>query len=175
METDQEKSQTDDRQQWKLDKDSELRIEIADESKGVKLMVMVVGPTDVGKSTVCQLLLNYAVRMGRRPVYVDLDIGQGVVGVPGSMGALLIERPADIEEGFSLQAPLVYCFGHPSPSNNQKLYEKLTTTIADVVFQRFDKNKKAPIIPDSCLPLGMAQSDNQTKLVSVIPRCMHSE
>ena len=40
------------------------------------LQVMVVGPTDVGKSTVCQLLLNYAVRMGRRPVYVDLDVGQ---------------------------------------------------------------------------------------------------
>ena len=37
---------------------------------------MVVGPTDVGKSTLCHLLLNYAVRMGRRPVYVDLDIGQ---------------------------------------------------------------------------------------------------
>ena len=31
---------------------------------------------DVGKSTLCQLLLNYAVRMGRRPVFVDLDIGQ---------------------------------------------------------------------------------------------------
>lgn len=29
-------------------------------------IVMVVGPTDVGKSTVCKLLLNYAVRMGRR-------------------------------------------------------------------------------------------------------------
>ena len=38
--------------------------------------VMVVGPVDVGKSTFCQLLLNYAVRMGRRPVFVDLDVGQ---------------------------------------------------------------------------------------------------
>ena len=38
---------------------------------------MVVGPCDVGKSTVCRILLNYAVRMGRRPIYVDLDVGQG--------------------------------------------------------------------------------------------------
>ena len=37
---------------------------------------MVVGPVDVGKSTLCQLLLNYAVRMGRRPVFIDLDVGQ---------------------------------------------------------------------------------------------------
>ena len=35
-----------------------------------------MGPVDVGKSTLCQLLLNYAVRTGRRPVFVDLDIGQ---------------------------------------------------------------------------------------------------
>lgn len=36
----------------------------------------MVGPTDVGKSTVCRLLLNYAARLGRAPVYVDLDVGQ---------------------------------------------------------------------------------------------------
>ena len=37
---------------------------------------MVVGPSDVGKSTVCKLLLNYAARMNRAPIYVDLDVGQ---------------------------------------------------------------------------------------------------
>ena len=40
---------------------------------------MVVGPTDVGKSTVCRLLLNYAVRLGRRPTLVELDVGQSSV------------------------------------------------------------------------------------------------
>jgi len=29
-------------------------------------ITMIVGPTDVGKSTLCKILLNYAVRMGRR-------------------------------------------------------------------------------------------------------------
>ena len=37
---------------------------------------MVAGPVDVGKSTLCKLLSNYAVRLGRRPVFVDLDVGQ---------------------------------------------------------------------------------------------------
>ena len=37
---------------------------------------MLVGPTDVGKSTVSRLLLNYSVRLGRRPIHVDLDVGQ---------------------------------------------------------------------------------------------------
>jgi len=37
---------------------------------------MVCGPVDVGKSTLCRILLNYGVRMGRRPIFVDLDVGQ---------------------------------------------------------------------------------------------------
>jgi polyribonucleotide 5'-hydroxyl-kinase len=37
---------------------------------------MLVGPTDVGKSTVSRLLLNYATRLGRAPIFVDLDVGQ---------------------------------------------------------------------------------------------------
>ena len=43
--------------------------------------LLQVGPTDVGKSTVCRLLLNYAVRLGRKPIYVDLDVGQVCVGL----------------------------------------------------------------------------------------------
>jgi polyribonucleotide 5'-hydroxyl-kinase len=34
----------------------------------------VVGPTDVGKSTLMRILLNYATRLGRRPLFVDLDV-----------------------------------------------------------------------------------------------------
>ena len=37
---------------------------------------MIVGPSDVGKSTFCTLLLNYGVRLGRAPIFVDLDVGQ---------------------------------------------------------------------------------------------------
>jgi len=38
--------------------------------------VVIAGPTDVGKSTLCRLLLNYAVRAHRQPLFVDLDVGQ---------------------------------------------------------------------------------------------------
>jgi len=37
---------------------------------------MVCGPNDVGKSTLCNMLLNYSVRLGRAPMLVDLDVGQ---------------------------------------------------------------------------------------------------
>lgn len=47
------------------------------------------------------------------------------VSVPGTVSALCIERPADVEEGFSVQAPLVYHFGSTSPGTNIKLYNKV--------------------------------------------------
>ena len=46
----------------------------------------MVGPTDVGKSTVCKLLANYAARLGRSPIIVDLDVGQSEISVPGTIG-----------------------------------------------------------------------------------------
>ena len=45
--------------------------------KAVILLAQVVGPTDVGKSSLCRILLNYAVRTGWAPTAVDLDIGKG--------------------------------------------------------------------------------------------------
>lgn len=84
--------------------------------------VAFAGPTDVGKSTLCKLLLNYAARLGRCPIYVDLDVGQGSISIPGTVGALHIERPADPVEGFEKKFPLVYEFGHLSPSENISLF-----------------------------------------------------
>lgn len=83
--------------------------------------LLVAGPTDVGKSTLCRILCNYAVREGRTPLYVDLDIGQasikefilnkffkGSVSIPGTIGCLYIEKPADIVDGFDRKAAYVY-------------------------------------------------------------------
>ncbi|XP_039275624.1 protein CLP1 homolog [Nilaparvata lugens] len=107
-------------------------------------VTMVVGPADVGKSTLCRILINYAVRLGRRPVYVDLDIGQGAISVPGTMGAMLVERPASVEEGgFSQQAPLVFNFGSVKMQSNITLCNIITSRLAEVVQERLQSNKKA--------------------------------
>ena len=65
-------------------------------------VVMVVGPQDVGKSTVCRLLVNYAVRQSRRPIYVDLDVSQNTLSVPGTIAATLVERPGNTTNSQSL-------------------------------------------------------------------------
>ncbi|CAK8680053.1 polyribonucleotide 5'-hydroxyl-kinase Clp1-like [Clavelina lepadiformis] len=103
--------------------------------------IMVVGPQDVGKSTVCRILLNYSVRMGRKTTLLDLDVGQGGVSIPGTVGALTVERPADPVDGFELKVPLVYHFGHTSPNGNIKLYETLISRLADVFNAKCDYNR----------------------------------
>lgn len=57
-------------------------------------------------------------------------------------GALLVERPATVEEGFSQQAPLVYHFGHKSPNNNIELFKAVTTKLAEIISERMEINKK---------------------------------
>lgn len=45
--------------------------------------VLIAGQVDSGKSSLASLLASYAVRLGRAPLFVDLDVGQGNIGVPG--------------------------------------------------------------------------------------------
>lgn len=123
----------------------------------------MVGPTDVGKSTLCRLLLNYAVRMNRQPCLVDVDVGQvratymhvytivsglpspqGSVCIPGSMAVLPIDRPCDIETGeFSKRASLVYHYGHSSPGANLKLYNTVVTELASMFKERCAANPQS--------------------------------
>ena len=42
----------------------------------IYIQVVIAGSVDVGKSTMCRILLNYAIRMNRRLCYVETDVGQ---------------------------------------------------------------------------------------------------
>lgn len=98
--------------------------------------VLLVGPVDVGKSTLCKILLNYAVNSDRSPVYVDLDVGQGSIGIPGVIGCNIIEKPCDIETDFSDLAPLCLHFGDKSLDANINLYKILVTELATLVSKK---------------------------------------
>ena len=47
----------------------------------------MVGPTDVGKSSMAKLLLSYATRMQWQPTMVDLDIGEWFLSCPDQPSA----------------------------------------------------------------------------------------
>lgn len=86
--------------------------------------VILLGPTDSGKSSLTRMLLNWGVRSGWEPTFVDLDIGQGSITVPGCVSAVPIEAPLSPEEGASaLDLPLVMFYGHASAADNPELYK----------------------------------------------------
>lgn len=109
-------------------------------------VVLLCGPTDVGKSTLCKILLNYAVGCGRTPIHVDLDVGQGSFNIPGMIGCNIIERPCDIETGFSSLAPLVLHFGDKTPDSNLNLFKLLISELASIVAKKMDED---PLVRES--------------------------
>lgn len=103
---------------------------------------------NVGKSTVCRILLNYATRRGRAPIFVDLDPDQGHIGLPGTIGALSIESPIDIEAGLSLRSSMLMHFGHTKPSADNEgksglLYKSLIENMAKVVHSKLEQDRKS--------------------------------
>ncbi|BDA46117.1 Protein CLP1 homolog [Coccomyxa sp. Obi] len=104
---------------------------------------IIVGPVDAGKSTLGKILLNYAVRAGWAPTAVDLDIGQGSITVPGCLAGTPVEAPIDVEEGLPTEVPLVYYYGHQTPSDNPDLYKFLVERLADVLSRRANVDVQA--------------------------------
>jgi len=105
--------------------------------------VALVGPTDVGKSSVAKILTNYAVRKGWAPLFVDLDPGQGGITCPATIGAVPVDRPIDAQEGVPLEMPLVYFHGDASPGNNPDLYRYLVERMATMLDARHASNPAA--------------------------------
>lgn len=105
--------------------------------------VIVVGPTDSGKSTLSKMLLSWAAKQGWKPTCVDLDIGQGSITIPGCIAATPIEMPIDPVEGIPLDMPLVYFFGQATPSNNVDLYKVLVKELAKILERQFAGNAES--------------------------------
>ncbi|CAG8574179.1 28600_t:CDS:10, partial [Dentiscutata erythropus] len=115
--------------------------------------VIIVGPEDVGKTSLSKILLAYALRQSRQPIFVDLD---GSITMPGTLTATPINQIIDVEEGFGSSAttspslgssmlPIVYYYGYPDPGENVKLYKVLTAKLAQSVKRRIAEDDDARI------------------------------
>lgn len=101
-------------------------------------VVMVVGPKDSGKSTLCRMLLSYAVRVGWKPTFVDLDVGQNSISGPGAIAASPVEEPVGILSEWKNRAPIAYFYGHTAASQHVAIYKKLCERLAAAVKERCD-------------------------------------
>jgi polyribonucleotide 5'-hydroxyl-kinase len=56
---------------------------------------------------------------------------------------MAIERPADVEEGFSQVCPLIYHYGYKEPGSNVMLYNLLITKLAQTAAGRMEANRQS--------------------------------
>lgn len=81
----------------------------AAEQAGVTLLL---GRTDVGKSTLARFLVDRLVAAGRTTALVDADVGQSWLCVPGSVGMKVFRSPDDLS---GLRCDRLAFLGSPSP------------------------------------------------------------
>lgn len=63
--------------------------------------VLVIGAANSGKASMTKILANYALRSGHYPLVVDLDCSLNMISIPGTIAAVSICEPIDVENGFN--------------------------------------------------------------------------
>ncbi|KAJ1982454.1 Cleavage polyadenylation factor subunit clp1 [Dimargaris verticillata] len=114
-------------------------------SQGSGPVVLVLGPTDAGKSSLSKILLNYAVRQQHHPIFVNLDPAEGSIAMPGTLSAAPMLHLVDPVDEFSaigldktgeMAAPLCFHYGFAASGDNPKLFRLLITKLASAVHAR---------------------------------------
>ncbi|TFK54718.1 cleavage/polyadenylation factor ia subunit Clp1p [Heliocybe sulcata] len=116
--------------------------------------VLVLGPANSGKTTVCKILTNYAVRTGQgwSPILVNLDPNEGAWAVPGAISAASVNTPiatsspantlgaaatsAPVTLSSNALLPLFYWYGHKEVKRNALLMDRLIRNLGQNVQDR---------------------------------------
>ncbi|KAK1928459.1 Protein CLP1 [Phytophthora citrophthora] len=119
------------------------RRELAKAKHATGPRVLVCGPVDSGKSTLTQLLVNYALRLGEKPTLVELDVGNGCLSVPGTLSASPLDMNSlSIEEDYILTNPLAFFYGHAASSENVELFRFQQQQLAKAVKRRLTNDEE---------------------------------
>lgn len=78
--------------------------------------VLLVGPADCGKSSLARVLTAYAVKLGRTPLLVDIDVSQNMLSVPGTVAAIPVS--SDMVNAESYGTTSIFMGGGGSSSSS---------------------------------------------------------
>ena len=66
------------------------------QEKKIGPRVVVTGSRASGKTTLCNILANYAVKLDWNPLLVDLDTSDNILAPPGHIAAAVIDMPLPV-------------------------------------------------------------------------------
>lgn len=106
--------------------------------------VLVTGSSNSGKSTLCQILCNYAARRGYTPLFIDLDprgsTDKANMQFPaGTIGATKVDE--FFLHGKELKNPLSFFFGHLNVTDDLQLYLYLCRLMSGAIQLRRQNNE----------------------------------
>ncbi|KAK0721706.1 Pre-mRNA cleavage complex II protein Clp1-domain-containing protein [Lasiosphaeria miniovina] len=130
--------------------------------------VMVCGPQNSGKTSLVRMLAALSTKMGGQPLVANLDPGEGLLSLPGTVSAAVFGNVMDIEEpagGFGVgstpssgpsavpvKLPIVYYFGREKVQDDVALWKDLTSKLASSVRAKFsedDEVRSAGLVLDT--------------------------
>jgi polyribonucleotide 5'-hydroxyl-kinase len=110
--------------------------------------VLVVGPPESGKSSLVKTLVAYACKVGRTPLFVDLDPSDNFISVPGTLAVAPMTASAFTVETYATcglppntAQPLVVW--HGSTTVNPDLFPAQVERLAASIESRFDHDDQA--------------------------------
>lgn len=126
--------------------------------------VLVVGPSESGKSSLAKVLVSYATKLGRTPLWVDLDPNDNAISVPGTLAAVPMAGESVGVEPFATggipigTTPLVLF--HGSTTLQPELFKAQVTALAAKTQQRFENPQSASAAGDDANNSANATTSN---------------
>lgn len=102
--------------------------------------VVVCGSSNCGKTTVCKILANYGLKMGFKPIFIDLDIESNQIVPTGCIGAAKLKLPLPNDDLNEEAICMFYSF--KSSNMVKKLYKKQITELARLVEKKISNKKE---------------------------------
>lgn len=151
--------------------------------------VLVLGPENSGKTTLCKILINYVVRMGQgwSPLLINTDASEGGWATPGALSVASVHSPIPTYSAASplgsaatsaptalasnALLPLVYWYGHTETRRNPLLMDRLIRNMGDNIAEKYDLDteeaKVSGLVIDtpSAFGSGAGASDHRHKLI----------
>lgn len=125
--------------------------------------VLVLGPENSGKTSVCKILINYAVRAGQSwaPLLANVDPSEGGWSCPGAISAAPVTSPlptcspanplgsaatsAPTALSSSALLPLAYWYGHTDMKRNPLLLDRIIRNLGENVSEKWEGDPEGKI------------------------------